>query len=285
MENETADIEAEIIEPEQEIEDIAAESESTDSQEVPEESAESADEVVVSIGEESPPQEQEKAPEWVRELRRKHREATRENQELRARLETAKPVTTVPAKPTIESCDYDADVFEQRFSAWSEAKRIADAEAEKAEAAKREQSKAWNDTLTQFVEAKKATKIRGYEDAEDAVKEVLSEVQQNILVGTFDAQTAVNLIAVLGANQKRARELAAITDPLKYVRELTKLEGQVKVTARKPATAPERTVKSGSAPIGGSSEAILARLEEEADRTGDRTKVAAYRRKLRESNT
>lgn len=282
MEDETAELDTTVIEEAQELADVVEETESTDSVETAADVDESADEEIVTIGEESPPQEQEKAPEWVRELRRKHRELQRENQELKAKQESARPAPVIPQKPTLESCDYDAEVFEQKLNAWVDAKRVADAEALKAESAQQEKVKAWQDTLKQFAEARTSTKIRGYEEAEEAVKEVLSEVQQNILVSTFDAKTAVNLVAVLGANPKRARDLAAITDPLKYVRELTKLEGQVKVTARKPATAPERTVKSGSAPLAGSSDAILAKLEEEADRTGDRTKIAAYRRSLRE---
>lgn len=282
MDEETAELDTTVIDDAQELADVVEETESTDSVETAAEVDESADEEIVTIGEESPPQEQEKAPEWVRELRRKHRELQRENQELKAKQESARPAPVIPQKPTLESCDYDAEVFEQKLNAWVDAKRVADAEALKAESAQQEKVKAWQDTLKQFAEARTSTRIRGYEEAEEAVKEVLSEVQQNILVSTFDAKTAVNLVAVLGANPKRARDLAAITDPLKYVRELTKLEGQVKVTARKPATAPERTVKSGSAPLAGSSDAILAKLEEEADRTGDRTKIAAYRRQLRE---
>ena len=282
MDEETAELDTTVIDDAQELADVVEETESTDSVETAADVDESADEEIVTIGEESPPQEQEKAPEWVRELRRKHRELQRENQELKAKQESARPAPVIPQKPTLESCDYDAEVFEQKLNAWVDAKRVADAEALKAESAQQEKVKAWQDTLKQFAEARTSTKIRGYEEAEEAVKEVLSEVQQNILVSTFDAKTAVNLVAVLGANPKRARDLAAITDPLKYVRELTKLEGQVKVTARKPATAPERTVKSGSAPLAGSSDAILAKLEEEADRTGDRTKIAAYRRQLRE---
>ena len=47
------------------------------------------DEVVVSIGEESPPHEEEtRAPEWVRELRKQNREKERRIRELEARLQT-----------------------------------------------------------------------------------------------------------------------------------------------------------------------------------------------------
>ena len=75
---------------------------------------------------------------------------------------------------------------------------------------------------------------------------------------------------------KRAAELAAITDPLKFGREIWKVESEVKVQTRKPTTQPERVVR-GSAPLG-ASDATLERLRSEAERTGDYSKVFAYRK-------
>ena len=54
------------------------------------------DEVVVSIGEESPPQEETRAPEWVRELRKSNREKERKIRELEAKL-NANETETKPA--------------------------------------------------------------------------------------------------------------------------------------------------------------------------------------------
>jgi len=68
---------------------------------------EESDEVVVSIGEEAPPAEEEqRAPEWVRELRKANREKERRIRELEAKLQTTaqtenKPVALGP-KPKLD---------------------------------------------------------------------------------------------------------------------------------------------------------------------------------------
>jgi hypothetical protein len=89
------------------------------------------DDVVVSIGEESPPQEEEvRAPAWVRELRKSNREKERKIRELEAQINTAatenKPVA-LGKKPSLEDCDYDSEEYENKLSAWYDDKRIHDA--------------------------------------------------------------------------------------------------------------------------------------------------------------
>jgi hypothetical protein len=51
----------------------------------------------------------------------------------------------------------------------------------------------------------------------------------------------------------------------------------LKVTSRKPSAAPEQIV-SGNAPKSGTVDNTLERLRAEAERTGDLTKVMAYKR-------
>ena len=78
---------------------------------------EAEDEVVVSIGEEAPPpEEQTQAPEWVRELRKTNRELQRQNRELQGKLQTSAQTEIKPVvlgkKPSLEDHDYDAEKFE-----------------------------------------------------------------------------------------------------------------------------------------------------------------------------
>ena len=98
------------------------------------------DSVVVTIGEEPPPPEDEhaNAPEWVRELRKKNREDTRRIRELEEQLratkgEGQKPVTLGP-KPTLEAHDYDADKYEAALANWYEQKRAVDEQNAKVKA-------------------------------------------------------------------------------------------------------------------------------------------------------
>ncbi len=100
-------------------------------------SPEQGDEVEVSIGGEPDPQaeEERKAPQWVRDLRKQNRELARQNRELEQRI--AKPAETIPAdpgkKPTIEDFDYDAGKFESALTQWFEKKNRADQEQQRRE--------------------------------------------------------------------------------------------------------------------------------------------------------
>ena len=238
------------------------------------------DEVVISIGEESPPQEEEqRAPEWVRELRKANREKERKIRELEAKLNATatetKPVA-LGAKPTLESCDYDSDEYENKLAAWYEQKRQADAAEAEAAAQRDAEAKAWQDKLDSYAKARASLKVRDYEDAEAFALETFNVTQQGIVLQGSDNPALI--IYALGKSQKRAKELASITDPVKFAFAVAKLETQLKVTNRKAAAAPERTITSGGGRISGSVDSTLERLREEALKTGDLSKVMAYKR-------
>ncbi len=249
-----------------------------DVQEDDEESDE--DEVVISIGEESPPQEEEvRAPAWVRELRKSNREKERKIRELEAKLNTTvtetKPVALV-SKPTLESCDYDSDEYEQKLADWYEQKREYDA-AEASVAAQRDaEAKAWQDKLDSYAKAKASLKVRDYDEAEATALDTFDVTQQGIVLQGSDNPAL--LIYAIGRNAKRAKELASINDPVKFAFAVAKLETQLKVTNRKAATAPERTINSGGGRLSGAIDSTLERLRAEALKTGDLSKVMAYKR-------
>lgn len=242
------------------------------------------DEVVVSIGEESPsPEDDEaKAPEWVRELRKNHRELVKRNRELEEKLKEKEPASTTPVlgpKPTLEDCDYDAEAFEQKLTKWYEEKREFDQAKATAEAKAREESDAWNARLNSYQQAKASLKVKDFDDAEATVLSKLSATQQGIILQ--GAEKPEVLIYALGKNHTKLKELSEITDPVKYAFAVAKLETQLKVTPRK-APPPEKTV-SGSASVSGSADSTLERLRAEAEKTGDRSKVVAYIRKQRQA--
>lgn len=238
------------------------------------------DEVVISIGEESPPQEEEqRAPEWVRELRKANREKERKIRELEAKLNATatetKPVALGP-KPTLESCDYDSEEYENKLAVWYEQKREADAAEANAAAQRDAEAKAWQDKLDSYAKARASLKVRDYEEAEAVALETFNVTQQGIVLQGSDNPAL--LVYALGKSQKRAKELASITDPVKFAFAVAKLETQLKVTNRKAAAAPERTIATGGGRISGSVDSTLERLREEALKTGDLSKVMAYKR-------
>lgn len=238
------------------------------------------DDVLVSIGEESPPQEEEvRAPAWVRELRKSNREKERKIRELEAQINTAatenKPVA-LGKKPSLEDCDYDSEEYENKLSAWYDDKRIHDASESEAVAQRDADAKAWQGKLNSYAKARASLKVHDYEDAEAVALEAFSITQQGIVIQGSDNPALI--IYALGKNAVRAKELASITDPVKFAFAVAKLETQLKVTNRKAAASPERTISSGGGRISGSVDSTLDRLRDEALKTGDLSKVMAYKR-------
>jgi len=244
-----------------------------------------SDDVVVTIGEETPPHEEEhaQAPEWVRELRKNYRELQRENRELKEKV-TAPGAETKPAqlgkKPTLEEHDYDADKFEEALANWYEQKRKVDEQQTKAEAEAKAAQDAWNAKLTAYGKAKTELKVKDFDDAEAVAQENFSATQQGIILQ--GAENPALVIYALGKNPKKAKELASITDPVKYAFAVAKLETQLKVTQRK-APPPEKTL-SGTGRVSGTVDSTLERLRAEAEKTGDYTKVTQYKLQKRNAN-
>ncbi len=244
---------------------------------------EESDEVVVSIGEEAPPAEEEqRAPEWVRELRKANREKERRIRELEARLQTTaqtenKPVSLGP-KPKLEEFDYDADRFEQALDAWHDRKRQHDLQTEMVRQAELQQHQAWQAKLDSYSKAKAELRVRDYEDAEAIAQEVFNVTQQGVILQ--GAENPALVIYALGKNPKKAAELAKNTDPVKFAFAVAKLEKELKVTNRRAAPAPERVIQ-GTGRVSGAVDSTLERLREEAARTGNMTKVIQYKAQRR----
>lgn len=244
-----------------------------------------ADEVLVTIGDEEPPAETDadRAPQWVRELRKSHRELQRKVREYEERERVApavEPAAVVqPPKPTLEAADYDTEKYEADLEAWYRKRDQAEAAKRQAQTQAEEQQKAWQQKLEAYGTAKKSLKVRDYDDAEHAVMESLSNTQQGIVIQ--GAENPALVVYALGKNPKKTKELAAVTDPVKFAFAVAKLEAQLKIQPRKQPPAPERSVPTGTAPVSGSSDSTLERLRAEAEKTGDHTKVIRYKQQLK----
>ena len=242
-----------------------------------------SDEVIVSIGEEAPPpEEQTHAPEWVRELRKTNRELQRQNRELQSKLQTTAQTETKPVvlgpKPKLEDHDYDADKFEDALAGWFERKRKADEMQAAQEAEVMNQQKAWKAKLDGYGKAKAELRVKDFEDAEAVAQELFNITQQGVMLQGADNPALV--VYALGKNPKKAKELSDIKDPVKFAFAVAKLEKELKVTNRRAAPAPERIVL-GTGRSSGAVDSTLERLREEAARTGNMTKVIQYRAQKR----
>lgn len=244
------------------------------------------DQIVVSLGEEPEPGEddEKRAPDWVRELRKSNREKDRKLREQEAEISRLKGTSqsaavVVGEKPTLESCDYDTDKFERDLEAWHTRKREADEQKRARDQQAEQLQSQWQARTDAVSKAATALKLPDYEDALLAFEDLFPEIVHRgiIMGGPEDPKASALLRYALGKNPKKAKELAAIKDPVKFAFAVAKLETQLKVIPRKSAPPPDRRV--GSSVAGAAAvDSQLARLQAEADKTGDRSKVAIYLR-------
>jgi hypothetical protein len=217
----------------------------------------------------------------VRNLRKSYRELQREKRELEERLKAVSPSTeqspvVLGKKPTLEDCDYDSDKFENELAGWFERKRQSEEAEAKQKAKQQEEQQTWQKKLETYTQAKTGLKVSDFQDAEDTVLEALSVTQQGIILQ--GAQNPAVLVYALGKNPNKAKELAGITDPVQFAFAVAKLETQLSVT-KKQAPPPEKRI-NGNGSLG-TSNAQLDRLREEAARSGDFTKVLAFKKQLK----
>lgn len=240
--------------------------------------------VEISIGDPDPADEDGKhtaAPDWVKDLRRSNREKDKVIRDLEKKLQAVTPATqtvVVGEKPTLEGCGYDAEKFEQDLEAWHNRKREADEQRRTQETAEHQQRAQWQARMDAVGKAASAIKVPDAEDAVMAFESTFSALQQGIILGgPDDPKTSAQLRIALGKSPKLARELAAVTDPVKFAMRLQTMVDKMKITPRKAAPAPDTPVRSS---VGGAAavDNQLLRLQAEADKTGDRSKVAKYLR-------
>ena len=259
----------------------AAEPEAED----PASDAEDEQELKITLGGQTltePEPEAERAPEWVRDLRRSHRELQRKVREYESREQAAPAQAAIPtlsAKPKLEDHDYDTDRYETALESWYKQKDAVESARRQQQQQAEEQQRTWQSKLDGYAKAKTELKVRDYEDAEATVQETLNVVQQGVVLQ--GAENPALVVYALGKNPKKAKELASISDPVKFAFAIAKLESQLKVTATRKPPPPERSAPAGNAPISGTTDSVLERLRVDAERTGDMTKVIAYRRQQR----
>ena len=244
--------------------------------------ADDDEEVVIQFGDEAPPASTgKKESSVIRQLREEIRELRKQSKATPAQEEA--PVVIDPGpEPTIEDedVDYDTDKFAAKYKRWvADTQKAADQKAalEKANADRRAEMAR---TIEAFNQKKAALKVKDFDAAEAEFASVMSPLQAAaVLKATLDPAAFVYAV---GKHPAKLKELSETTDITEFTAKVARLETTLKMTRHsRAAPPPEGTVK-GSAPLSESGDKHLERLEREADRTGDRTKVIAYKRSLRD---
>lgn len=249
----------------------------------PEESEEDSDSMEVFFEDEEPsPEPPKDSAAWAR-LRKSEQEAKKRAAELQRKLD-AQSQGAVGApdpgpEPTLEDCDYDQDLLKKRVREHMEAtqrKQAADAE----QARRAQESVRMAQALVDGYNAKKALfskRVRGYADAESTVIAMMSPERQDVLLKV--AEDPARLVYALGRRPDKLEELAKENDRDRFVAKLKKLEVSINVKKGTPTPPEERVSGSGSPGPAGST---LERLRAEAAKTGDYSKVNAWKRQQRE---
>lgn len=282
---EQAEGDGEEVEVEAKVDDVDNESGSEEQPEsdLQQDDGGSDDDVVVLQGEEKTEDEEDHkaAPQWVKDLRKKNREYQKRTKQLERQLQELqqpKESSDPGPKPTLESCDYDEEVFEQKVEQWHAAKAEQAQKQQLIQQYQQQEIAKFQQKMQQFQLAKSQLKFKDYDEAEQVVADSFTIDQQGDILQY--AEKPEVLVYYLGKNPSRAAELAETQDRLAFVSKIAKLESKLTVTKRKPTTPPEKTVKP-SVGAASSAEKQLDRLRDEAKKSGDFTKVIAYKRKLR----
>lgn len=246
------------------------------------------EEFVITVGDEPPePSDDDDfsgqpAPAWVKDLRKQSREDKKRIKELEAQVQQAKPAEKpieVGPKPKLSDFDYDEDQFESAVEQWHERKRQVEQQQASKQAEEEQAQQAWQTKMQSYEERRQAvaSKVRDFEEVEEAAKDKLTPTQQGILIHA--AENPELIMYHLGKHPNKAKELAEITDPIQFAFAAAKLDSQMKIQTRKPATQPEKK-PSGSAGLAGAVDQKLAQLEAKAAKSGDRTELIKYKKSL-----
>ena len=246
------------------------------------------DEDVIYIEGDTPPEQEEDneqtvaAPSWVKELRAKHKEQRAEIHRLQEEIAKSKQgqevvQTKQSPKPKIEDFDYDTELYENALDDWYNKQQVAKQQdmLRQKEAEKQQQEVA--NVMQKYNVKKQELKVPDYDLAEDSVSQNLSIDQQNVILKY--ASNPALVVYALGKNKSKVDEFSSIKDPILFAMTVKDFESKLKVEKKKPGVAPERIIHGSGAKL--STDMHLEALRKEADKTGDYSKVYAYKRELK----
>lgn len=210
------------------------------------------------------------APEWVKQMRKENRELKKQLKQTPQQPQVAQ----LREKPTITDHDFDSDAYEADLEQWFNEKAQHD-EVVNTQKAKDE---AIDNRYISSVD--KMRKIApDYDDVEETVVSTLSPEKQALLkIGIEDT---AKLVYALGKSPNKLAELEQL-DPVSFVKQLGIMEFQMTQKSRNPnKPQPKSHELTG---VAGGGDGKLAKLEAEAAKTGDRTAIREYRKRMKQKS-
>lgn len=199
------------------------------------------DEISLFLGDEelgSPSSEEVKQDsDLVKKLRKEIQDRNRELHELRAK----QPVQPAPideplTMPTLESADWDEEVYQQKLSAYYEQKSAQEKAKQEQEKQQAEFMQLHNQKLTQYRENASKLGVKGFAEAEKAVLEEVPENIQGAILHYADKPEIVVLAA--GLNPAIRKQLAETTDPVALGKLIGSIEAKAKLLPKSKQNKP-----------------------------------------------
>ncbi|WP_063657664.1 hypothetical protein [Candidatus Arsenophonus triatominarum] len=210
----------------------------------------------ISLADDDDSIEGKPAPKWVKELRKGFKETQKENRDLKRQLEelTTKqsyqsPVNhdnVIPAKPTLESCDYDEEVYEKALTDWHEKKSHVEQKKQAQQRQQQEVQERFIQRLKSHQQRAAKLPVKDYTEMEEVVRSEVPVLQQEILIHAADEGTELIAYA-LGKNKALRQRLTAENDPIRAAFLLGQISQKVKLAPKpKKTPKPEPELKGGA---------------------------------------
>lgn len=212
----------------------------------------------------------------IRTLRQRERDLARENAELR-KATAPKPVEIGP-KPTLAALDYDEDRYEAALDEWKERKRQAEHADTSAAEQKRVATQRFERAHIAYKAKAQTLKIAGFDDAEKAFTDAMGAEFTGMVVQY--AKEPAKLIAAVGKNPALLARVSSESDLVARYTQLIQMEPRIMPKRAAPPPPEAETIQRGTASLARvDPNKELDKLEKEAERTGDRTKIIEWKRK------
>lgn len=226
-------------------------------------------------------EQEDQEPPLVKTLRQEIRE--RDKELATYRRASAPEKVEVGPKPKLDDpdVDYDDDKLTAKIESWVARKNQAEAQEREAEQAARARQEADNKRTAAYYAKLAAIPLPEEEKqaAHSTVETALNHTLQAAIV--HYAKNPANVVIALAKHPQKLNQMAQMSDPIEFILAMREMEGNLKVVNRKKPPAPEAdSIQRGSAPASASMDKKLDQMEKEAARTGDRTKLVAYKAEL-----
>jgi len=226
------------------------------------------------------------APAWVKNLRKEFQETKKINRELKRKLEERNKdeyeQEELGPEPKFEDFDHDEKDFKAAHKDWVLKSERIERQKEEQKKAEEDRESEWNQKLTVYHKQRNELALEDFDDLAAEVEAKLTVPQIGMIIDA--AENSAQVISVLGANPKKLDELAKIKNPVKFAFAVGKLEAVLgKIPHRKNKIPPEKRIVGNATLSGDVHSKELDRLRDEAAKTGDTSKLFAYKRKMRQS--